>query len=527
MSNIIFRTINGVVRPINASSSTKKAHAQKKKPKPDYKLQKNHYGNFRAFTVPNVKCKTCHQLVYYYEHPSGSRVLFDELGPPWPLHPCFVAGQQKKQSGLKTLAKSVSKKEKGWFPLVIERAELDRDNVNVNVHARSENAAYVFTIPSATLRERMIEVGQVKRLLAQAKQRSATDVRVQLHDGMSSWEQKGKVFIGSTVAEVPASGAMVLSEKKLQNLSLLQNFRMRIEQNKLHVDYWFRDKQYHQALRLKKWRNFRHKVESLRLYYRKDKQGAYPIIYALDPASREYFSFAMAPAVEPASDTIPPAQESQVMLEDIWLEDIDSLQVRLRGKIDTSYITLSLPRACLRAGESIDSLLQGDIALWLSHAGGAECHIAIGAISEPRNKTARGKITVLSCVNAEKVSLPAAADFNVIDIDIREDAHVVLTLSSQGKTWHMPLFVSDYQRNWLITRFAMETQLLFKQRRNNTKNMTQLYVDNRCVGYYKKMLPKEKPTLTEVVLERISEGTALGLAFSEAIKKKSESENQP
>lgn len=524
MSNIIFRTINGVVRPINVSSSTKKVQVAKNTPNSDYKLKKNHYANFRAFTVPNVKCKTCHQLVYYYEHPSGSRVLFDELGPPWPLHPCFIAGQLKKQSGVKTPAKSVSKKEKGWFPLVIERAERDQDNVNV--HARSENAAYVFTIPSATLRERMIEVVQVKRLLAQARQLSATDVQVQLHDGMSSWEQQGKVFIGPTVAEVPASGAMVLSEKKLKNLSLLQNFRMRIDQNKLHVDYWFRDKQYHQALRLKKWRHFRHKVERLRLYYRIDKQGANPIFYALDPASREYFSFAMAPVAEPASGMTPPVQESQVMLEDIWLEDVDSLQVKLRGKIDTSYITLCLPRACLRAGEGIDSLLQGDIALWLSHAGGAECHIAIGAASDPRNKTARGKITVLSCVNAEKVSLPAAADFNVIDIDIREDAHVILTLSSQGKIWHMPLFVSDYQRNWLITRFAMETQLLFKQRRNNTKNMTQLYVDNRCVGYYKKMLSEDKPTLTEVVLGRISEETALGLAFSEAIKKKSESENQ-
>lgn len=37
---------------------------------------------------PNATCPVCGQLVYFYSNKSGSRVYFDEIGPPWPKHPC-------------------------------------------------------------------------------------------------------------------------------------------------------------------------------------------------------------------------------------------------------------------------------------------------------------------------------------------------------------------------------------------------------------------------------------------------------
>jgi hypothetical protein len=38
--------------------------------------------------VPNAACPVCGQAVYFYANEHGSRVYFNELGPPWPKHGC-------------------------------------------------------------------------------------------------------------------------------------------------------------------------------------------------------------------------------------------------------------------------------------------------------------------------------------------------------------------------------------------------------------------------------------------------------
>jgi hypothetical protein len=40
------------------------------------------------FVRPNAKCPVCGADVFFYQNAAGSRVFFDELGPPWPKHPC-------------------------------------------------------------------------------------------------------------------------------------------------------------------------------------------------------------------------------------------------------------------------------------------------------------------------------------------------------------------------------------------------------------------------------------------------------
>lgn len=44
-------------------------------------------GNF-SYTNPNARCPVCGTSVFFYQSPEGGRVYFDELGPPWPKHPC-------------------------------------------------------------------------------------------------------------------------------------------------------------------------------------------------------------------------------------------------------------------------------------------------------------------------------------------------------------------------------------------------------------------------------------------------------
>jgi hypothetical protein len=41
-----------------------------------------------CFVAPNATCPVCKASVYFYANSNGSRVFFDELGPPWPKHPC-------------------------------------------------------------------------------------------------------------------------------------------------------------------------------------------------------------------------------------------------------------------------------------------------------------------------------------------------------------------------------------------------------------------------------------------------------
>lgn len=44
-----------------------------------------------CFVEPNAICPVCGESVFYFQNEHGSRVYFDELGPPWPKHPCTIA----------------------------------------------------------------------------------------------------------------------------------------------------------------------------------------------------------------------------------------------------------------------------------------------------------------------------------------------------------------------------------------------------------------------------------------------------
>jgi hypothetical protein len=43
---------------------------------------------YSSYTNPNASCPVCGKKVFFYESLNGGRVYFDELGPPWPKHPC-------------------------------------------------------------------------------------------------------------------------------------------------------------------------------------------------------------------------------------------------------------------------------------------------------------------------------------------------------------------------------------------------------------------------------------------------------
>lgn len=47
---------------------------------------------YESFTIPNAACPVCGASVFFYQSPHGGRVFFDQLGPPWPKHPCTDRG---------------------------------------------------------------------------------------------------------------------------------------------------------------------------------------------------------------------------------------------------------------------------------------------------------------------------------------------------------------------------------------------------------------------------------------------------
>jgi hypothetical protein len=52
------------------------------------KEQRARNGHSSCFINPNATCPVCGAAVFYYQNDHGSRVFFDDLGPPWPKHPC-------------------------------------------------------------------------------------------------------------------------------------------------------------------------------------------------------------------------------------------------------------------------------------------------------------------------------------------------------------------------------------------------------------------------------------------------------
>jgi hypothetical protein len=88
----------------------------------------NPFSTFRCFTIPNATCPVCGASVFFYQSPTGGRVFFDELGPPWPKHPCtdnpsLPVGRLSETT---TAHKSKPAWQKaGWEPITIRSSRTD------------------------------------------------------------------------------------------------------------------------------------------------------------------------------------------------------------------------------------------------------------------------------------------------------------------------------------------------------------------------------------------------------------------
>ena len=91
---ISFRNINGQTVPIHpgggwhCSGSTSSSISSSSAWRPPNPRINRYYRDRRSYATPNATCPVCRQRVFFYESEDGGRVFFDDLGPPWPKHPC-------------------------------------------------------------------------------------------------------------------------------------------------------------------------------------------------------------------------------------------------------------------------------------------------------------------------------------------------------------------------------------------------------------------------------------------------------
>lgn len=86
------------------------------------------YSQAESFTTPNANCPVCGESVFYHKSQNGGSVYFDELGPPWPKHPCTNNGSTYNSFSLfpSTMykKKNYQWKRAGFTPLLIQYTSL-------------------------------------------------------------------------------------------------------------------------------------------------------------------------------------------------------------------------------------------------------------------------------------------------------------------------------------------------------------------------------------------------------------------
>jgi hypothetical protein len=77
---------------------------------------------YDSYVNPNARCPVCRADVYFYQSPYGGRVFFDDLGPPWPKHPCTDNSGSHKYLKVNSARASPPRTYKwqldGWDPFI-------------------------------------------------------------------------------------------------------------------------------------------------------------------------------------------------------------------------------------------------------------------------------------------------------------------------------------------------------------------------------------------------------------------------
>lgn len=113
---------------------------------------------FESYTDPNAVCPVCGEQVFFYRSPYGGRVFFDELGPPWPKHPCtdntIEASTHRSLSSRRVgnLTRSTRWQKTGWIPVRVSETYRANGEWRVVVLQRLDTKTNVTRVLPSTVR---------------------------------------------------------------------------------------------------------------------------------------------------------------------------------------------------------------------------------------------------------------------------------------------------------------------------------------------------------------------------------------
>jgi hypothetical protein len=97
---------------------------------------KDSRGTVESYVNPNAHCPVCGAAVYFYRSPYDGRVFFDELGWPWPKHPCTDNRREPLRATRGSVASAPPRADpawrgEGWHPLLASKVYSAEDRLQI------------------------------------------------------------------------------------------------------------------------------------------------------------------------------------------------------------------------------------------------------------------------------------------------------------------------------------------------------------------------------------------------------------
>ena len=98
--------------------------------------------SYERYLNPFAKCPVCGAAVFFFQDSNDGRVFFDELGPPWPKHPCTDHSDRDWDSGNHCSSESSPVvtdpqwKREGWQPFLLTEAIFPRGQRQYIIYGR-------------------------------------------------------------------------------------------------------------------------------------------------------------------------------------------------------------------------------------------------------------------------------------------------------------------------------------------------------------------------------------------------------
>nr|PMH64403.1 hypothetical protein BCU62_16215 [Enterovibrio norvegicus] len=244
--------------------------------------------------MPNTACPSCGANVYYYEHPNGAKVYFDQLGPPWPKHPCTTSSPSKKANGTqKTQSCSEPEwKKHYWQPLIVEKKVLLSSGTGVRIQAKTNEFSVRFELKTQLLKQKFCSEKHVEQLVMLARKiedRNNPRAEIAVTSGHQSWVMIGELVgikpdLAASQAFSPTTGISLFSSQGKERIPLSFN----VEKKKVTFDVRFNGQSYSITRSAKKRANawLLQNTKSLQAWVKETKKHIH--IYIVHPDTFQF-----------------------------------------------------------------------------------------------------------------------------------------------------------------------------------------------------------------------------------------------